>query len=131
MFNSNGRMCVVVIAFLMCGCAGVPLQQGRSNVDALLQARIEPAQAVPASGSSVSDADRIESQIKLWLAGSLTLESAQRIALLRNPRIRAEYAQLGLTAADVFEAGAVSRPACCRPPFRRRSACRWPRSARC
>ncbi|HXC60453.1 MAG TPA: TolC family protein [Steroidobacteraceae bacterium] len=110
MSNSNGRMpCAVAIAFLTGGCAAVPLQQGRSNVDAMLQARMESAQVVPAGGNS-ADASRIESQITQWLGGPLTLENAQRIALLRNPRIRAEYARLGLTAAEVFEAGRLQNP---------------------
>ena len=110
MFNSNGRMlCVVSIAFLAGGCAAVPLEQGRSNINALLRARAEPAQSIGV-GESAGDAQVVESQISQWLARPLTIEDAQRIALLRNPRIRAELAQLGVTAADVFEAGRLQNP---------------------
>jgi len=109
MFNTNWRMpCALVMSALAAGCASLPLKQGQSQVDALLQARTPPTITAPAQRSV--DAQGIDAQIAQWLAEPLTLERAQRIVLLRNPRIRAEYAQLGLTAADVFEAGRLQNP---------------------
>src|SRR5512147_3082721 len=105
MFISNWRMsCAVVLAVLASGCASLPLAEGRSGVNALLQARSAPAEAVAVEGSA-ADAQRVEAEIAQWLSAPLTVESAQRIALQKNPRIRGTYAQLGLSAADVFEAG--------------------------
>jgi len=110
MFISNWRMaCAVVLAILASGCASLPLEAGRSDVNALLQARSSPAQVV-AVEDSAADAQRVEAQIAQWLAAPLTLESAQRVALQKNPRIRASFAQLGLSAADVFEAGRLQNP---------------------
>jgi len=109
MFTSNWRMpCAVVLAVLASGCASLPLADGRSQVNALLQSR--SASAAVAVEGSAADAQRVETQLAQWLSAPLTLESAQRVALQRNPRIRATYAQLGLSAADVFEAGRLQNP---------------------
>lgn len=107
MFMSNWRTpCAVVLAILASGCASLPLEQGQAEVDALLEARAAP---VPAAHDT-ADARRIDAQIAQWLAAPLTLDAAQRIALQKNPRVRARYAQLGLSAADVFEAGRLQNP---------------------
>lgn len=102
MFMSSGRLTGVVAAALLAGgCAQLPLAEGKSNVDALVQSRI----ALNAATGPDADA-----QVVAWLAEPLTLEAAQRIALLRNPALKAAYAQLGLSAADVFEAGRLHNP---------------------
>jgi outer membrane protein, heavy metal efflux system len=89
--------CAIVTAMLASGCAGLPLEQGRSNVQSLVHSR-----------ASVTPADA--AMIDGWLAGPLTLERAQQIALLRNPSLKVSYARLGLSAADVFEAGRLPNP---------------------
>ena len=100
MYRSYGRLCcALVVAVLASGCAGVPLDQGQSNVRALVQPRI-----------SESVTGTAEASIDQWLATPLTLERAQQIALLRNPALQAAFARLGLTAADVFEAGRLQNP---------------------
>jgi cobalt-zinc-cadmium efflux system outer membrane protein len=91
------RAGVATLLVATAGCASVPLEQGRSGVHELLASRV--------SADAATDA-----QLREWLAAPLTLENAQRIALLRNPRLQAEYAQLGLSAADVFEAGRLQNP---------------------
>jgi cobalt-zinc-cadmium efflux system outer membrane protein len=91
------RAGVATLLVAAAGCASVPLEQGRSGVHDLLATRV--------SVDAATDA-----QLREWLAAPLTLENAQRIALLRNPRLQAEYAQLGLSAADVFEAGRLQNP---------------------
>ena len=98
MSKSYRRMyCAIATALLVGGCASLPLEQGRSHIQALVGAR---PTATSAADSSVAQ----------WLAAPLTLESAQQIALLRNARLKANYARLGLSAADVFEAGRLQNP---------------------
>ena len=98
MSKSYRRMyCAIATALLVGGCASLPLEQGRSHIQALVGARTT---ATSAADSSVAQ----------WLAAPLTLESAQQIALLRNARLKANYARLGLSAADVFEAGRLQNP---------------------
>jgi outer membrane protein, heavy metal efflux system len=108
MFMWNWRTgCAVTAALLMSGCASLPLEQGRSNVQALVQART-PAHLADVA---VSSAQFTEARLSEWLAAPLTLEHAQQIALLRNPALKAHYARLGISAADVFEAGRLRNPA--------------------
>ena len=98
MSNSCWRMgCAIATAFLFSGCAGLPLDQGRSNVQSLVQAR---APMMPVAGAVPGE----------WFAQPLTLERAQQIALSGNPSLKARYAELGLSAADVFEAGRLQNP---------------------
>lgn len=102
MSRFNGRLGgVIAILFVANGCTSLPLQQGRSNVDALVQSRAAAGIAI----ASLPDA-----QLTTWLGAPLTLEQAQQIALLRNPALRSHYARLGLSAADVFEAGRLQNP---------------------
>ncbi len=91
--------CAVAAALLMSGCAGVPLDQGRSNVRQMVESR-----------SSAPTPDDGSARIAGWLGDPLTLETAQYIALLRNPGLQARYARLGLGAADVFEASRWQNP---------------------
>jgi outer membrane protein, heavy metal efflux system len=98
MSKSYRRMsCAIATALLAGGCASLPLEQGRSEIQALVGART--------SATSAADAD-----VAQWLAAPLTLDRAQRLALLRNPALKANYARLGLSAADVFEAGRLQNP---------------------
>jgi outer membrane protein, heavy metal efflux system len=100
MFRLYGRLgCAIATAFVFSGCAGLPLEQGRSNVQSLVHSR-----------APVSLEDASASRIATWLATPLTLEQAQQIALQRNPALKMSYARLGLTAADVFEAGRLQNP---------------------
>jgi cobalt-zinc-cadmium efflux system outer membrane protein len=48
--------------------------------------------------------------LKALLAAPLTADAAVRIALLRNPAVQIEYAQLGLAAAEVFDASRIANP---------------------
>lgn len=97
--------CAIATAFLISGCAGLPLEQGRSNVHSLVRERT----AVTVE-ETPSAAGGTESQLAAWLAAPLTLERAQQVALLRNPALKASYARLGLSAAEVFEAGRLQNP---------------------
>jgi outer membrane protein, heavy metal efflux system len=107
MFMWNWRTgCAVTAALLMSGCASLPLEQGRSNVRALVQSRT-PAHLADEAPSSAQVAD---ARLTEWLAVPLTLEHAQQIALIRSPALQAHYARLGISAADVFEAGRLRNP---------------------
>lgn len=88
----------VASALMLAGCAGLPLEEGRARSRELVQARL-PARAA------------MQGRVEQWLASPLDLETAVRVALLRNPALVASEAQLGLDAADVFEAGRLHNPA--------------------
>ncbi|MDD3765438.1 MAG: TolC family protein [Nevskiales bacterium] len=85
------------------GCAALPEDRGRGDVAALVQAR---GQAIGAASDPA-----VARQLLMELQGrALTIDDAIRLALINNPRLTAEYAQLGFAAADVYDAGRLSNP---------------------
>ena len=98
------RFAVLAAALLLGGCAGIPADRGLSASNALMTLR---------GGLEVAAPHPEEEMRKLtaeWLAAPLTVESAQRIALTRNPRLLAQYARLGIAQAEVYEAARISNP---------------------
>ena len=96
--------CAAAVALFgaMAGCAGVPLESGRSIVIDQVQERSGTVvSAVPAKPDQVEQDLRRE---------PLQLATAIQVALLRNPTLQIEFARLGLSAADVFEASRLSNP---------------------
>ena len=93
---------ITAIIVLIAGCISIPDDLGRSDVDALTRERGLPVETVP----SVSKDEFIDS----ITAKPLNADSAIRIALINNPRIRATYAELGIAASDVYEAGRIRNP---------------------
>ena len=91
-------------ALLLGACATVPPDRGFATVQTELAQRGEPAIPAPADDDAGALADRI------LLQGPLTADGAVHIALLRNPRLRAEYARLGIGAAEVYDAGRLANP---------------------
>jgi len=85
------------------GCATVPPDLGRSDVDAMVAEHGQDASA------AVSTAATAELLVNLT-AAPLTAESAIRIALINNPQLAATYATLGFGAADVYQAGRIRNP---------------------
>ena len=86
---------------LLGGCAAIPKDLGRSEVDALVEAR---GIALPAADAAVAELTRS------LLAEPLNAERAVRLALLNNPGIKQSYARLGFGAAELYEAGRISNP---------------------
>lgn len=89
-------------------CAGVPLADSRAAVERTLAPQLAAARGA-VDGSGVAAVDQA-AQIRGWLAAPLDAQHALDIALLRNPQVRVEYARLGLTAADVYEARRLANP---------------------
>ena len=87
---------------LLAGCASVPEDLGRSDVDALTRER-----GVPETPGTSIEGDELVGRLT---ATPLTAGNAVRIALVNNPELKATYAHLGIAAADVYEAGRISNP---------------------
>lgn len=98
--NVSARPAVLVVAtLLLAGCASLPADLGRRDVDQALRTRgLEPPGA---------DAQSLTREA---LAAPLTLDTAIQLALLNNPELRVRTAQLGFAAADVYDAGRLSNP---------------------
>lgn len=95
---------VMAVVLLLGGCAGIPADRGFSDSQALVVGHGGPDVAAP-----LPDAEA-QRQTAEWLAGPLTIESAQRIALTRNPRLLQQYARLGIAQAEVYDAARISNP---------------------
>jgi cobalt-zinc-cadmium efflux system outer membrane protein len=92
------RLLVVTLLAAVGGCASLPAENGRGEVDQLLLDR----------GRPVDDAT---AELLATLTGdTLTPQSAIRIALINNPDLQSTYASLGFGAADVYAAGRVRNP---------------------
>ena len=96
------RITVPIALVLLCGCATLPQDLGRSDVDALVEERGQPVAA--------SESDTGQTLVATLTAEPLTAESAIRVALVNNPQLKATYALLGFAAADVYEGGRIRNP---------------------
>ena len=97
-WDSLTRLLVVLLGVAVGGCASLPAENGRGNVDQLLLERGRPVD------------DATSELLKTLTSDTLTPQSAIRIALLNNPDLQSTYASLGFAAADVYEAGRVRNP---------------------
>ena len=97
------RRAAPIVLLALSGCASVPADLGRGDVDALIQARGQP---LDASASIEASAELLRS----LTAAPLTPDSAVRIALINSPSLKAVYAELGFAAANVYEAGRIRNP---------------------
>jgi len=87
-----------VVLLLLNACATVPVAAARQHTAELLQPGLAGRTAAT------------EQELRSLLAAPLDAGAAVRIALLRNPAVLSEYAQLGIAAAEVFEASRLSNP---------------------
>ena len=112
-----GRAAVAGALILAGGCAGVPIESGRTQVVELVQARADSAtsKSVAASAPTVNAVQtRLpaegEQRVHDWLDEPLQVSTAVQIALLRNPELQQQFARLGISAADVFDVSRLSNP---------------------
>jgi cobalt-zinc-cadmium efflux system outer membrane protein len=89
------------------GCAQVPKEAGFNDVKGLVEQRVD----YRIHWNQETEADReVEKAIEELLKDDLTAEAAVQIALLNNPDLQAVYEDLGVTQADVVEAGLLENP---------------------
>ena len=89
------------------GCAQVPKEAGFNDVKGLVGQRVN----YNLHWNQETEADlEIEKAIGDLLKNELTPEAAVQIALLNNPDLQAAYEDLGITQADVVEAGLLENP---------------------
>lgn len=92
------RIGIIGAMIILSGCASVPGDLGRSDVDQLVSARGQPVDVNP---------DALLTELTRT---PLSAESAVRVALINNPDLQSSYARLGFAAADVYEAGRIRNP---------------------
>jgi len=101
------RALVIAMLTSMSGCATMPHEHALSELHALVDQR--------SGGEHTWTTERDTEaqtavQVQTILSQPLTADAAVQIALLRNPRMKSEYARLGIAQADVYEASRLSNP---------------------
>lgn len=88
------------IVLATAGCAAVPPDDARAGVESRVA-------SLGRDASAPADPDRLVAEL---LSQPLTPENAVRVALVASPRLEAEYARLGIAAADVYDAARLGNP---------------------
>lgn len=96
----------LALAALLAGCSTLAPQLRDAQIATLLAERGGPAVEWSAAGAPDDESDAIDPM----LAAPMTLDAAVRVAMLRAPRLREEYARLGLARAEVLEAVEIGNP---------------------
>lgn len=104
----RGRWCLVLFPLLLSACATPVRDRGWSEVQGLIAQRDERLATRTASPHPA--ATELEAQTRALLAEPLSADRALGIALLRSPRLRLIYAELGLAQAEWLEASRLSNP---------------------
>ncbi len=98
---------LVVLPVLLLNCAQVPKEAGFGDVQGLVGQRMD----YRLHWNQGTDADaEVEEMIARMLENELTQDAVLQIALLNNPGLQATYEELGVTQADVVEAGLLQNP---------------------
>jgi cobalt-zinc-cadmium efflux system outer membrane protein len=106
-FKPRGKRLIFCFVIFVAGCAQVPKEAGFNDVKDLVGQRVD----YRLHWNQETEADReVEMAIEELLKNELTPETAVQIALLNNPSLQAVYEGLGITQADVVEAGLLENP---------------------
>jgi outer membrane protein TolC len=98
---------VGVSALLLSGCATFSSEGGFSSVQSMTKERIGKDVSWVKSDADTAMVDRT---IEPLLARPLLVDDAVTIALLNNKGLQAEYAELGISEAELVQAGRLSNP---------------------
>jgi cobalt-zinc-cadmium efflux system outer membrane protein len=90
---------------LINGCASVPIGAGQDSVIESVRTRAGSAVA-----ESVVAQGTMDQRVREWLAEPLQADIAVQIAMLRNPELQLQFARLGISAAEVFDASRLTNP---------------------
>ncbi len=92
----------LAVSALLVGCAGLP-DRGHQEIAATLKERGTDA-------SQVGDAAAAQALLAEAAGKPLGVTEVVRIALVNNPDLRAQYAEMGIAAAEVYDAGRLGNP---------------------
>ena len=108
MILKDGKMWFILVGlFLAVGCAQMPKESGFSDVQSLAGGRL--GYRLHWNRESTED-DRVSREIEKLLREELTVDAAVQISLLNNPSLQVIYEELGITQADVVQAGLLENP---------------------
>ncbi|MDQ3264154.1 MAG: TolC family protein [Myxococcota bacterium] len=92
---------------LISGCATIRPERGHDEVATLVKERAG-ADTGWAAGSP--EAEKVAERVDVLLRDGLTADRAVEIALVNNPSLQATYEELGVSQADMVQAGLLTNP---------------------
>ncbi|WP_341701830.1 TolC family protein [Ferrovibrio sp.] len=99
--------CLLIVAGLLAGCAEGIATRG---FDEAAQTAGQALGRQPVWIRSDEDKARVEARVGALLGQPLSPDDAVEVALLNNRGLQARYAELGLSAADLAQAGRLPNP---------------------
>jgi cobalt-zinc-cadmium efflux system outer membrane protein len=108
--SPNVRLFIIGLSLslvVITGCAQVPKEAGFGDVQKLVGQKID--YRLHWNQDSTAD-EQVTRAIRELLETELSVEGAVQIALLNNQHLQAVYEDLGVTQADVVEAGLLENP---------------------
>lgn len=106
-FVRPGFAAIAALVLGLSACAGVSKQAGHDDVDRLVRERSGHPTRWANGSPEDADVDRWVSQL---LGRGLTRTGAVEIALLNNPRLQETYETLGVSQAEMVQAGLLKNP---------------------
>jgi outer membrane protein TolC len=97
----------LLVGLLLSGCATFSKDGGFDNVKQTTQQHIKQEIAWPKSKDEQS---KINDQVNVLLERKLDVGTAVQIALLNNKRLQAAFYELGISEADLVQAGRLPNP---------------------
>ncbi|MCY1045073.1 TolC family protein [Corallococcus sp. bb12-1] len=98
--------CLLAV-FLLGGCASVQKERGHSEVATLVEERT--GLKTRWNQGTPEDA-QVQQHLDALLAEALTSDRAVEVALLNNPALQGTYEELGVSQADMVQAGLLTNP---------------------
>ncbi len=98
---------LAILVVLLSSCAQLPKDAGFADVRKAVGERMDYRLYWNQGTEADAEVEKIVSRL---VENELTPESVVQIALLNNPRLQATYEELGVTQADVVEAGLLQNP---------------------
>lgn len=100
---------LAALALVLTGCASLSHDGGFGTVERALAGRMTTTVQL-AWARQPQDLDRIEQRVGALLGQPLSMDDAVQVALLNNRGLQAAYAELGITEAEVVQAGRLPNP---------------------
>jgi outer membrane protein TolC len=106
-YGRGARYAIAVTTLLLGGCATFSDDGGFSRVESEVREKLGHEARWSKDPQSQADA---RTEVSKLLAAPLTPDTSMQIALLANPRLQAEFANLGISEADLVQAGRIPNP---------------------
>ena len=105
--KSSTLIALITTSFALGGCATFSKDGGFGAVQDATQKHIKQEVVWP---KTEAEQNKIDERVKALLAQRMDVEKAVQIALFNNKSLQASYYQLGISEADVVQAGRLPNP---------------------